>query len=304
MKNLVLALFLAISLDAMAFSKKKPVDPMPTPVETATPTPTVTPKPPVGAMGSLEDIKALAMKSPIANYSWKDRGRTPAGYVKGTALVWAKLYCHQDSDVAKVMGEARKLPESTYDVTDVLSWYNSNFKALGLNSDTSGVETMMNTMMIVWGLGPRESSGKYCCGRDMSADFDSADSAEAGTYQSSYGSKRASPALEQLFKKYQSSTEGCFLDVFKEGVSASYCAGQAKNWGDPSSNGYKWQAMIKQCPAAGSEWAGILVRKSGGTRGEYGPLRKKQAELKIEVRHLLVEINKYIDTHPGVCTLL
>jgi hypothetical protein len=35
----------------------------------------------------------IASASDIAGFFWKDRGVAPAGYINGTALVYARAYC-------------------------------------------------------------------------------------------------------------------------------------------------------------------------------------------------------------------
>src|SRR5262247_1311436 len=37
-------------------------------------------------------ISELAAKSDIASYHWKNRGKAPAGYIKGMAVSYAKVY--------------------------------------------------------------------------------------------------------------------------------------------------------------------------------------------------------------------
>lgn len=39
-----------------------------------------------------EEIKIIAGQSACAKYSWQNRGRAPAGYVKGVALSFAEPY--------------------------------------------------------------------------------------------------------------------------------------------------------------------------------------------------------------------
>ena len=48
----------------------------------------------------------------------------------------------------------------------------------------------------------RESSGKYCEGRDKSADNTTAETAEAGLFQTSFNARRSSPLLPKLFAEF------------------------------------------------------------------------------------------------------
>jgi hypothetical protein len=289
-----------IAMIACTTPTKPPVvvAPKPTPAPIATPAPTPKPVP----AASLDPITSIAGNSACAKYSWNDRGRAPKGYMKGVAIAFAKAVCQPSRDDVIVVSQARQLPESQYDATDALSWYNSNFKNLGMSNDKSGVDTLRHTYALLLGLGMRESSGKYCCGRDMSADFSTADSAEAGVFQASWGARRVAPALMQaMLEKYKAGKENCHLDVFKEGVGTCSSA-NLKNWGE--GDGVEWQRLTKQCPVYAAEYAAILLRKTGGTRGEFGPLRRKAAEIRPECDQMLKQVQDVVKAQPGLCDLL
>lgn len=229
-------------------------------------------------------VIAIVDASKCSKYSWKDRGTAKKSYYRGMGLTYAKNYCSPNS----VVSSARNRPESKFDATDVLSWYNSNYKSLGLSNDVSSKETQRHVWTLLIGLGMRESSGRYCVGRDMSANFNTSDSAEAGLFQSSWGARKRDPSMTELFNKYMKDKSGCFYEVFKEGYSCS--SSDLKNWG--SGDGYNFQKLSKECPAFSAEYAAILVRKSGGTKGEYGPLRNKKAELNKDCDDMLQAIEK------------
>jgi len=278
-----------------------PTPPVVKPIEIPKPEPTkpvepVKPTEQVKPVGSLDAIKTIAGSSQCAKYQWKDRGLAPKAYIKGVALVFAKAVCSPKRDDVVVVSQAK----TGDDVKDALSWYNSNFNSLGMKNDVAGVDTLRHAYTLLIGLGMRESSGKHCCGRDMSADFNTAESAEAGIFQSSWGAKRASPVLAPMFEKYKAAPNGCLLDVFKENVKCS--TGDAKNWGD--GNGYEWQKLTKECPAFSTEYAAVLLRTLGGTKGEFGPLRKKAAEIRPECDAMLLQVQKIVEEQPSLCELL
>src|SRR5262245_34046720 len=51
--------------------------------------------------GPIDKIIRTAATSDIARFSWKERGRAPAGYIKGMGLVYARVYCKlQKGDAA------------------------------------------------------------------------------------------------------------------------------------------------------------------------------------------------------------
>jgi hypothetical protein len=56
-------------------------------------------------------------------------------------------------------------------------------RELGMDNSADGVDTLRHLFALQLGLGMRESSGQYCCGRDMSADNVSAETCEAGLFQ-------------------------------------------------------------------------------------------------------------------------
>jgi len=86
-------------------------------------------------------------------------------------------------------------PNSGNDNTDALSWYNSDFHAIGMSNAVAGLNTLRHLFVLLFGLGMRESSGNCFEGRDISASNTSSETAEAGLFQQSYNSFSASPDL-------------------------------------------------------------------------------------------------------------
>src|SRR5262249_47496866 len=66
----------------------------------------------------------------------------------------------------------------------------------------------------------RESSGRYCEGRDRSARNICADSAEAGLFQMSWDAHTADAEILRLFGEYHASQDDGLLAIFREGVTA------------------------------------------------------------------------------------
>lgn len=191
--------------------------------------------------------------------------------------------------------------ESTRDVYDAISWYNSNFAALGMKNGGGDLDTLRHVYTLLLGLGMRESSGEYCCGRDASATNTSSDSAEAGAWQTSYDSHGANAELPKLFALYKTSSHpNCFLDTFKAGISCS--ASNLKNWG--SGEGYAFQALEKDCPAFAAEYAAIMLRVAGGKVGHYGPIRQKAAEIKPECDAMLSKVQSLVLSNESYCDAL
>jgi hypothetical protein len=261
-------------------------------VSSPAPEPTPTPG---GA--SLDAIKTIAGGSSCYRYAWKDRGQMPKGFVKGVALVYARAVCNQGrSDVALVSKAA-----TTDDARDALSWYRSNYSALGMSNASAGVDTLRHVYTLILGLGMRESSGEHCTGRDASASNVSADSAEAGAWQTSWDSHTVNAELSKLFARYRASSSGCFLEAFREGVSCS--ASDWKNWGT-GADGLDFQRIEKACPAFAAEYVAVMLRVQGGKSGHYGPLRTKAAEVRPECDSMLQQVESYVAKNPSVCASL
>jgi len=145
----------------------------------------------------------------------------------------------------------------------------------------------------------RESSGQWCVGRDMSASFSSADTAEAGLFQTSWGANVRSSLMKGLMTQYQDSRGGCLASTYKAGVNCK--ASDLKNWGSTTDAGFQWQAMTKDCPSFSTEYAAVLLRLNGGSKGEWGPLRQKVAQVNKVCYDMLGAAQVYVAANPSVC---
>ena len=135
------------------------------------------------------------------------------------------------------------------------SWCSDIFSAAGMNHDVPGVDTLRHLFVLLIGLGMRESSGKYCEGRDRSARNTTADTAEAGLFQTSFNAPTASPLLPMLFAQYSAHPSGS-LEIFREHVRCS--APDLENFG--LGDGREFQRLSKQCPAFAAEFAAVALR--------------------------------------------
>lgn len=223
-------------------------------------------------------VAELARRSPLMNYSWPDRGKTPPGYLPGMALVFAMAILQQDTESIKVMSKA----DTHNDDIDALSWYRSNFAALGMNNDRNGVETLRHLFVLMIGLGPMESSGRYCEGRDLSASNVQADTAEAGLFQTSWNIASADASIPDLLDVFWDSPVG-FLEEFKKGVVAT--ANNLSSYGRGSGAQYQW--LSRFAPAFHALVTGVGLRKR---RQHWGPINRKEAMLKREADDLLKQV--------------
>lgn len=237
--------------------------------------------------GGLDDICRLAANSAVANLTWLNRGRAPLGYVMGMALVYGRVYCKlQDGDPNAVeMAKAcTGKPER-----DALALYASTFREFGMSNEAPGTDTLRHLFTLMFGLGMRESSGRFCEGRDQSASNTKADTAEAGMFQTSYDLHKVSPLLDPLFDSYLVKPDSGFRDEFCEGVKPT--ARDLKNFGDPSSRGFSFQKLSKDCPAFAAEFAAIGLRNG---RKHWGPINTHAAEVRVEVDSLYLKVQNLV----------
>ena len=237
-----------------------------------------------------DQIVQIAAHSAIARFPWPGRGVAPAGYIKGMAVVYAQVYAKlRTGDPAAT--EMAKANSGDAD-RDVLAWYADEFAAAGMRNDTAGPDTLRHLFVLLIGLGMRESSGKHCCGRDTSASNTDADTAEAGLFQTSCNARNASPILPGIFAVYRANPNG-FVDIFEEGVQVS--AADLENFG--SGDGEEFQRLSKACPAFAVEFAAVGLRH---IRKHWGPINRKEAEIRPECDTMLREVQAAVDGAPIV----
>ena len=247
-----------------------------------------------------EPLKNIAKSSGCSDSNISNKGKPIQGYAEGMAIVFAKSYCSMRANkpYALALAKGRDLPESSADKYDALSWYNSNFRSVGLSNDKAGVETLKNLYMLGMGLGMRESDGKYCTGRDTTASNTTSDTAEAGLFQTSWNAMSAHPELRKLFDAYKAG-EKCHLDIFKQGVTEKYCAAQGGVYG--SGDGKEFQVLARNCPAFATEFAMLTLRT---LRRHYGPINRKEAGLPMKCRDMFSSVQAEIDRNPELCGIL
>jgi hypothetical protein len=259
-------------------------------------TPVVVEPPPTPQPGDEEAIIAIARKSSIAGYSWPGRGVAPKGYTNGMALAFAYVYRRLKTDNSAALEMAKA--NTGDDNRDALSWYNSNFQAVGMSNNKAGVDTLRHLFVLMLGLGMRESSGRHCEGRDMSATNVQADTCEGGAFQQSWDSNGSTRELKKLMDEYRVSSYAKafgYLDVFREGVSCSQ-----KNWdcyGSASSDGYQFQKLCKEAPTYAVESCGVGLRN---IRKHWGPINRKEVSLVVSADDMFQQVQDYVDQGEAV----
>jgi peptidoglycan hydrolase-like protein with peptidoglycan-binding domain len=226
-------------------------------------------------------ISALVSASELSRYSWNDRGVAPIGYLKGMAVTFAYVYAKWKAgdSSAQVMSA---LPTGDTD-HDALAWY-------GFTKITVGASTLRALFVLMIGLGMRESSGRYCEGRDESASNTIADTAEAGLFQQSWNSHVASSEIEKLFAAYSAKPDG-FLSIFREGVTPR--PGDLDNFG--SGDGARFQELCKTAPAFAVECAAVGLRT---IRKHWGPINRREVEIVPAADVLLQQVQAIVDAIP------
>jgi hypothetical protein len=251
------------------------------------------PHAPEAPASALDEILEIASTSAIATYRWKNRGVAPRGYIKGMAMVFARVYCRlkQGDAVALEMSKANTGNRRK----DAVAWYAQQFREAGMDNESAGPSTLRHLFVLLTGLGIRESSGRYCEGRDRAAANTTAESAEAGMFQTSYDATSANPLLGQLFERYLSKPSG-FLELFKEGVRCR--ASDLQNFG--AGKGREFQRLSKECPAFAVEFAALGLRFF---RMHWGPINRREAEIRPECNVMLLKVQNFVDSKE-VCSLL
>ena len=185
---------------------------------------------------------------------------------------------------------------SENDPKDALAWYSKEFTAAGMSNAASGADTLRHLFVLLVGLGMRESSGRYCEGRDRSAHNVTADTAEAGLFQSSFNTCSTDPLLRAIFDRYAAKPSG-FVAYFSEGVTCK--AADWENYG--TGDGEQFQSLTKSCPAFGAEFAALGVRKN---RPGWGTINGRTVEIRSDCDTMLMAVQQLVGSSPQLALAL
>ena len=232
---------------------------------------------------TLEQIMTAVEHSALKDLYWAERGAAPIGYLNGMAFGFATMLrkLAAGDAVALITAQAER-PDPGH---DVLAWYHDEFSALDMDNSDSGVETLRHLWVLLIGLGMRESSGRHCCGRDQSASNVEAETCEAGLLQTSWNASSCSTDFERLFDEYSALGKGqqTGLGLFQQDVKCSQ-----SEWACYGSGiGYDYQKLAKDAPQFACESTALALRF---LRQHWGPLTRREVELKPEVNDLLLDI--------------
>lgn len=231
-------------------------------------------------------ICVTAARSKIRETVWQDRGVMPIGFCNGIAVSWGCAYRKFLATHLTFLEMAKA--NTGNDEKDALSWYNSIFVAAGMRNDVTGVDTLRHLYVMLMGLGMRESSGKHCEGRDMSASNTTSDTCEAGAWQTSWNIKSCASAMMQgLFDEYAANRDAGYLDIYRQGISCSQA-----NWSNYGSGaGAKFQDMSKKQPMFAAEVCALGLRK---LRKHWGPINRREVQIMKEADELLIQVQEML----------
>jgi hypothetical protein len=257
--------------------EEKPPPPPPQTIRTS-PQPTTANQIPIDA------ITTIAAVSSAIRVSWGGRGRAPAAYIKGMAVMFAVVLrkLAQGDPAAVEMSRATSGDSGR----DALAHYASQFAALGMRNDISGIDTLRHLFVLLIGLGMRASSGRYCEGYDRSASNTSAESAEAGLFQMTWDARGASRQIPRLLDEYQANGGG-YREIFSEGVTPR--ADDLDNYG--SGTGLLFQQLCKERPGFAVETAAVGLRN---LRTHWGAINRREVELRPECDDMLQQVQSLL----------
>lgn len=232
---------------------------------------------------SLDEITAIALNSECAKTAHDVQGKPPKSYLKGSALSFARAVCNPGEETniiaAQAVGDASK---------DALAHY-------GLEPGTAD-ERLELVYSLMLGSAARESSWRWCVGKDPGASNTSAETCEAGLYQTSWNSRSASPALPRLFQKFKADKSGCFANEYKGATTCSDA--NMKNWG--TGDGVEFQKLSKECPGFATEYHAVMLRMR---RSHYGPINQKKSSIKPACTQMFLNIRQLVSSDPRLCDL-
>lgn len=230
------------------------------------------------------DILTEVSRHPaVLEHQWEDRGAAPRGYIEGMSLCFA-LAVQQYTDgasCAQTMAQAQEDPDE-----DALAYYHTEFSALEMSNAETGLDTLRHSFMFLTGLGMRESSGLYFCGRDQSADNYDSETVEAGLFQTSWNLSSCSPCLDALMENYWDNPNG-WLPVFSRRLTPD--SDGLEHYGTGEGAKYQWLAKYAPAFAVMTTAVGIRLRRS-----HWGPIGRYEVELVPAVDRMLLRVQQLV----------
>ena len=242
----------------------------------------------------IKKVTDLAAQSAIANHKWwKGQGMAPIGYIKGMAVVFARVYCKLKTTTDAAANEMAKA--KTGSNRDILNFYSQQLSDAGLGTNTGGPDTLRHLFAALIGLAMPESSGRFWLGVDPGAHNHDGETAEAGLFQTSWNARAANKTLMVgLFNAYSQNPDG-FLSIFKEGVPGPKPTDDLTDYGD--GDGKAYQHLAKTRPAFAAEFTGVALRSISGPQpgGHWGTISDGKVEIAPQCDELLKAVQALVD---------
>jgi hypothetical protein len=176
---------------------------------------------------------------------------------------------------------------------DALTYLSSEFAAIGISNSVAGVTTLRHLFVLMIGLGMRESSGNHWEGRDLSADNVTADTCEAGLFQTSWNVSSCSSEIKSLLDEYKQDPNG-FLESFTAGVSPT--SSNLDIYGSGLGAQYQW--LARYSPAFATFVTGVGLRL---LRQHWGPINRHEVLIEPKVDRMLQQVQAIV-LNPVVVT--
>lgn len=255
---------------------------------------------------AINKIIKIVNESEVLNYNWKDRGIAPKGFLYGLSLVYAKAYSifkhgFQHGVSASEEDEfifAMIKPINSDSKNDAIAKYSHLLTEHGANLSIENETILRSVFTLLFGLGMRESSGKYCTGWDRGkltgwgnpekVVMPTSINSEAGLFQVSYDIGFSSGTLERLYELYKRRGDDPFLDYFRQQVKCS--SSQLENFGE--GEGVNYQVFCKTHPSFAVMSTAMMLRQKAR---HWGPIRKDTLEIITQVWSLLIDIENEIN---------
>jgi len=279
MKRQILLFAVASFLSACTLP---PMDESPPPVER---------EPVVDVQALQAKVTSLAVNSDCHKAAHDVQGTPPQGYMKGIALTYARGICRP----SEAWVQAAQVPLGPSN-KDALTHY-------GVSSSLSAAERLDVVFALILGSSARESSWRWCVGRDTLAKESDrkgcveggGETCEAGHSQGSYNSIGSNTILRGLFTEFGSEPAHCFAKEYKGATTCT--AANLKNWGS-NPKAVEFQRLSKHCPGFPTQSKAVLLRT---TRTHFGPINKKQVTLKPQCVAMFSKIRQAIASDPAIC---
>ncbi len=253
--------------------------------------------------------------SPLRTYPWRDRGAAPLAYLKGMALTYARVYCHYRLEPGQpenfrdpfTVKMAKAVAPNADITTDAVAKFAARLRGFGADLSVDGVDVLRGVFTILIGLGMRESSGKFCAGRDLCAQNPTAETSEAGLFQISYsigGAWVEGSDFKGLYDAYRKLKPGrpgsSFLDIFSEGVTCTFGVNckLPRDGGEifGAGPGREFQQFCKDNPAFTVELAALGLRARAN---HWGPINRATVEIREDAWTLLKSLETAIEDLGG-----